>query len=126
MRANSVQGLTENLLNATEVLIRPENSEIYLRGSLSYSSLTLEEKFRFQMLLGLFFGRFDTVLEYHERGMVDDAYVAFHSDAVRTIFQNPGVREYSEMSSSFQGLPARVRVWLDANIAPSPAVMEEE
>jgi hypothetical protein len=98
--------------------MRPENSELYLRGARSYSSLTHEDKFRFQMLIGLFVGRFDTVLEYRERNMVDDAYVAFHSDAMRSIFQNAGVREYSEMSSMFQRAPARVRVWLrDENLA---------
>ena len=117
LRANSVQELTENILNATEVLVRPENSELYLRGARSYSSLTPEDKFRFQMLIGLFVGRFDTVLEYRERGMVDDAYVAFHSDSMRTIFENPGVSEYRKMSRMFQRAPTRVRVWLDENLA---------
>ena len=67
--ANSVQELTENILRATAALIEPENAEIYIRGAQSYSLLTREEKLRFQLLLGLFLGRFDTVLEYRERKM---------------------------------------------------------
>ena len=94
LRASSVHELTENMLRASATLLETENAEVYLRGVRSYSSLTPEEKFRFKIVLGLFVGRPDTVLEYRERGMVDDEYVAFHSDTVRLIFSNPGVREW--------------------------------
>jgi len=36
-------------------------------------------------LLGLFFGRFDTVLEYRERNMVDDSYIEWQVDAIQVI-----------------------------------------
>ena len=55
--------------------------------------------------------------EYRERGMVDDAYVAFHADALRLIFENPGAREYRKVSRQFRRLPARVGAWLDENVA---------
>lgn len=93
VRANSVHQLTENIARATETLMKPENTEMYLRGARSYSSLTTDEKLRFGLLLGLFLARFDTVLEYRQRGMVDDAYVEFHSDAIRIMFEYSGVRE---------------------------------
>ncbi len=115
LRANSVHELTENILRASATLVEPENAEVYLRGARSYSSLTPEEKFRFGMILGLFVGRFDTVLEYRERGMVDDAYVEWQADTMRLIFSNPGVREW--WKSGEKTLTRRVRVWLDENAA---------
>ena len=92
--------------------MRPENSELYLQGARSYSSLTSEDKFRFQMLIGLFVGRFDTVLEYRERRMVDEAYVATHAITIRRIFENPGVREWWS-SGANTGFTARVKEWID-------------
>jgi hypothetical protein len=114
VRANSVRELTESILNATAALAVPENAEVYLRGARSYSSLTSEEKFRFGMLVGFFLARLDTVLEYRQRGMVDDEYVAFHSDAIRIIFANPGVREWWK-SRRPEGLTTRVQMWLKEN-----------
>ena len=96
--------------------MRPENTEMYLRGARSYSSLTTDEKLRFGLLLGLFLARFDTVLEYRERGMVDDVYVVFHSDAIRIMFEYPGVHEWCETSRQFRGLPARIKEWLAENV----------
>ncbi len=115
LRANSVHELTENTLRASATLVEPENGEVYLRGARSYSSLTLEEKFRFAVILGLFVGRFDTVLEYRERGMVDDAYVEWQADTMRVIFSNAGVREW--WKSGEKTLTRRVRVWVDENAA---------
>ncbi len=60
-------------------------------------------------------GRFDTVLEYSERGMVDDAYVEWQADTMRLIFSNPGVREW--WKSGEKTLTRRVRVWVDENAA---------
>ena len=118
VRANSVRELTESILSATAALVESENAEIYLRGARSYSSLTSEEKFRFGMLLGLFVARFETVLEYQERGMVNDAYVVFQSDAIRLIFGNPGVREWwKSRQRRSEGLTKRVRLWIDENAA---------
>ncbi len=116
LRANSVHELTENILRASANLAEPENAEIYLRGARSYSSLTPEEKLRFGLIVGLFIGRFDTVLEYRERGMVDDAYVEWQADTMRLIFSKPGVREW--WKSGKKTLTRRVRVWVDENAAP--------
>ncbi len=116
LRANSVHELTENILRASATLVEPENAEVYLRGARSYSSLTPEEKLRFGVILGLFVGRFDTVLEYRERGMVDDSYVEWQADTMRLIFLNPGVREW--WKSGALTLTGRVRVWVDENAAP--------
>ncbi len=117
LRANSVHELTENILRASATSAEPDNAEVYIRGARSYSSLTPEEKLRFQLLLGLFVGRFDTVLEYRERGMVDDAYVEWQVDAMRRIFKNPGVREFwkAERVDTTQ----RVKEWVDKYIAVS-------
>ena len=115
LRANSVHELTENILRASATLLEPENAEVFLRGARSYSSLTPEEKLRFGIILGLFIGRFDTVLEYRERSMVDDAYVEWQADTVRLIFSNPGVREW--WKSGVITLTSRVRMWLDENAA---------
>ncbi len=115
LRANSVHELTEVILRASATLIEPENAEVYLRGARSYSSLTPEEKLRFGLMLGLFLGRFDTVLEYRERGMVDDEYVEWQTDTMRLIFSNPGVRE--RWKSGEKTLTRRVRVWVDENAA---------
>ncbi len=116
LRANSVHELTENILRASANLVEPKNAEVYLRGARSYSSLTPEEKLRFQLLIGLFVGRFDTVLEYRERGMVDDAYVEWQVEAMRRIFENPGVREF--WKSRGQGsVTARVQEWVEKNLA---------
>ncbi len=115
LRANSVHELTENILRASATLVEPENAEVYLRGARSYSSLTPEEKLRFGLMLGLFIVRFDTVLEYRERGMVDDAYVEWQTDTMRLIFSNPGVREW--WKSGKIALTSRVRVWLEENAA---------
>ena len=117
VRASSVQELTENMLRSAEALGRPENAELYLRGASSYSSLTPEEKLRFGLILGPFLARFDTVLEYRERGMVNDSYVAFHADTIRVLFENPGVREWSNRSIEYRSSPDRVRRWLDENIS---------
>ena len=117
IRANSVQELTENILGASATLLKAENAEVYLRGARSYSSLTFEEKFRFTLILGLFVGRLDTVLEYRERGMVNDEYVAFHSDTIRLIFSNAGVREWWELGQKTATMTRRVRVWVDENVA---------
>ena len=81
----------------------------------SYSSLTPEEKLRFGVILGLFVGRFDTVLEYRERGMVDDAYVEWQADTMRLIFWNPGVREWWKLGE--KTLSSRVRVWVGENVS---------
>ena len=116
LRANSVQELTENILRATAALIEPENADIYIRGAQSYSLLTREEKLRFQLLLGLFLGRFDTVLEYRERKMVDDAYVDWQIEAIRVIFGNPGVREFWT-SQKRVNTTKRVREWIEKDIA---------
>jgi len=116
VRANSVRELTESILSATAALVEPGNAEVYLRGARSYSALTAEEKFRFGVLVGFFLARLDTVLEYRQRGMVDDEYVAFHSEAIRIIFENPGVREWWE-SHRENRFTARVRVWLNENVA---------
>ena len=115
LRANSVQELTENILRASETLTEPDNAEVYVRGARSYSSLTSQEKLRFQLLVGLFAARFDTVLEYRERGMVDDAYVEWQVDAMRRIFKNPGVREFwkAERVDTTQ----RVKEWVDKYLA---------
>ena len=114
VRANSVRELTESILRATGALIEAENAEVYLRGAQSYSSLTVEERFRFGILVGMFVARLDTVLEYRQRGMVDDEYVVFHADAIRIIFTNPGVREWWK-SRRPEGLTARVDSWLKEN-----------
>ena len=115
VRANSVRELTESILRATGALIEAENAEVYLRGTQSYSSLTVEERFRFGILVGMFVARLDTVLEYRQRGMVDDEYVVFHADAIRIIFTNPGVREWWK-SRRPEGLTARVDSWLKENV----------
>ncbi len=115
LRANSAHELTENILRASATLLEPGNAELYLRGARSYSSLTPEEKLRFGLMLGLFLGRFDTVLEYRERGMVDDEYVEWQTDTMRLIFSNPGVREFWE--SGPLTLTRRVQVWLEENTA---------
>ena len=113
VRANSVRELTESILSATAALIEAENADVYLRGAQSYSSLTVEERFRFGLLVGMFVARLDTVLEYRQRGMVDDEYVVFHADAIRIIFTNPGVREWWNSRSDFG--TARVNSWLKEN-----------
>ena len=116
LRANSVQELTENLLASTHALVDPDNAELYVRGIRSFLSLTPEEKLRFSVLVGLFVGRFDTVLEYRERGMVSDAYVATHADTIQRIFGNPGVREWWS-SGVNTGFTARVKEWIETNAA---------
>ncbi len=113
VRANSVRELTESILSATAALIEAENADVYLRGAQSYSSLTVEERFRFGLLVGMFVARLDTVLEYRQRGMVDDEYVVFHADAIRIIFTNPGVREWWNSRSDLG--TARVKSWLKEN-----------
>ena len=113
VRANSVRELTESILSATAALIEAANADVYLRGAQSYSSLTVEERFRFGLLVGMFLARLDTVLEYRQRGMVDDEYVVFHADAIRIIFTNPGVREWWNSRSDFG--TARVNSWLKEN-----------
>ncbi len=118
LRANSVHELTENILRASANLVEPENAEVYLRGASSYSSQTREEKHRFQMLIGLFVGRFDTVLEYRERGMVDDGYVEWQVEAMRRIFANPGVHEFWK-SQGRGWCTARVQEWVEKNLAVS-------
>ena len=115
LRANSVHELTENILRASATLLEPENAEVYLRGARSYSSLTPEEKLRFGLMLGLFLGRFDTVLEYRERGMVDDAYVEWQADTMRLMFSHPGVREFRKSGKGT--LTRRVQAWLEENTA---------
>ena len=77
---------------------------------------TPEEKLRFSLLVGLFVGRFDTVLEYRKRGMVDDAYVSTHANTIRRIFENPGVREWWS-SGINTGFTARVKEWIETNAA---------
>ena len=116
LRANSIHELTENILRASATLIDPENAELYLRGARSYSSLTPEEKLRFQLLVALFLGRFDTVLEYRERGMVNDEYVEWQVDAMQRIFSNPGVREFWN-SMDNRGTTPRVREWVQKHLA---------
>jgi hypothetical protein len=113
LRANSVSELTENSLRAAALLL--EYSEVFLRGARDYSELSSDEKFRFRQLLGPIVARFDTVLEYRERGMVDDAYVAAHAETLRRIFANRGVREWWD--SKPEGFTDRVRGWLDDSSA---------
>ena len=117
LRANSVQELTENILRASATLAEPQNADVYVRGARSYSSLTPEEKLRFQLLLGLFLGRFDTVLEYRERNMVDDSYVEWQVDAIRTILRNPGVREFWVSQQKRVNTTKRVRDWVEKHLA---------
>ena len=69
-------------------------------------------KLRFSVLVGLFVARFDTVLEYRERGMVDEAYVETHSITIRRIFENPGVKEWWS-SGVNTGFTARVKEWIE-------------
>jgi hypothetical protein len=61
--------------------------------------------------------RFDTVLEYRERGMVDDGYVEFHAATIRLLYANPGVREWAATSRQFQTMPERTKAWLKENVA---------
>jgi hypothetical protein len=116
LRANSVQELTENILRASATLAEPANADIYTRGARSYSALAPDEKLRFQLLLGLFFGRFDTVLEYRERKMVDDTYIEWQLDAIKVILANPGVREFWQ-SQRRVNTTQRVRDWVDKYLA---------
>ena len=113
VRANSVQELTENMLRATEALVNPEQAEMFIGGAQSYSSLTAGEKLRFGLIAGPFIARFDTVLEYRERGMVDDSYVEFQAATIRLLLTNPGVREWVATSAQFQTMPQRSKAWLE-------------
>jgi hypothetical protein len=117
VRANSVQELTENMLRTSETLVNPEHAEMYLRGAISYSSLSPEEKLRFGLIAGPFMARFDTVLEYRERGMVDDAYVEFQAATIRLLISNPGVREWVATSAQFQTMPPRCKSWVENEFA---------
>ncbi len=116
LRANSVQELTENILRASATLAEPANADVYIRGARSYSSLTSDEKLRFQLLLGLFLGWFDTVLEYRERNMVDDSYIEWQVGAIQIILANPGVREFW-LSHNRVNATRRVREWVDRHLA---------
>lgn len=117
MRANSVQELTENMLRATEALVNPDQAEMFVRGARSYASLTAEEKLRFGMIAGPFLARFDTVLEYRERDMVDDAYVEFQAATIRLLLSNPGVREWVATSAQFPTMPQRSKSWAENEYA---------
>jgi hypothetical protein len=117
VRANSVQELTENMLRTSEILVSPEQAEMYLRGARSYSSLTPDEKLRFGLIAGPFLARFDTVLEYRERGMVDDSYVEFQAATIRLLLSNPGVREWVATSAQFQTMPQRSKSWVENEFA---------
>lgn len=61
-------------------------------------------------------GGLDTVLEYRQRGMVDDESAGFHSDAIRMILANPDVRNCWK-SRRPEELTTRVQVWLKENAA---------
>jgi hypothetical protein len=90
-RKQTIDGLTENWLNALETQTRPEVADVWTRGMSDFEALTLSEKAQFSSLTGRIFRIAEGFYHSHETGDISDELWEGQSAMVSDIMMHSGV-----------------------------------
>jgi hypothetical protein len=63
--------------------------------------LTVQERFRFERLIGYLFASFELALEYHRDGLLSGEGIEVHTQSVLPLFESSAVAEWWEREGEF-------------------------
>jgi hypothetical protein len=72
----------------------PEAAKITLKAGRAYDELTLEERYRFTMLMRAFFSFEEDVFIQFQEGLIDRAFWEARARVLTEAFAQPGIREW--------------------------------
>ncbi len=90
-KKTTIDGLTENWLNALEKQTQPDVAEVWTRGVSDFEALSLSEKAQFSSIIGRIFRVSEGFFLSHKAGDISDELWEGQSAMVADIMMHPGV-----------------------------------
>ena len=102
MRRAATRDITRELNELGRHFIQvPDLSELYLKALGQPQELTPAERFRFERLMTYISSGFETALDYHKQGLLDDEMIETYGQGFLQVFDSPAVMEWWEREGHF-------------------------
>ncbi len=112
--ARAFESVTYSWDEGAAHLLDPSNTETFLSGCQSYSTLNPSERLRFTVLAIQFLDRFDAMLHLESLGVIDRGLLSgYYGNLIRDFMQNPGFRAFWQDDGNY--FSPRLRRWVVTN-----------
>ena len=100
-QSNAHERSVENWLTANNPLLEPNIAELFSEGCKNYQGLSLNDRIRFDTLIGNMLLNFEAAIEKKKLGFASDEFLATYERYFAALFKHPGVKEYFKENRPF-------------------------